>query len=262
MKRTVIYVFGPKRLKHNYNEGAMFDNNPTNWLKIGMTTTDDQTSDRWDIAALRVNQESRTGIPEVCVLLDVYEYPYMGGNQDDIVRKLLTDEIYTLPNSKANNKMVVDPYEIKAGREFVYGASRSKVSAAFAKYERDLLVKILKDPSKKDLLAQLLEDIKKNNEPDDDDINISGGNECLTSNAVSVASTTKLDFFYERLISKMPDNIRVKCNHTSGKNYTTIKSNVNCAKCYYLTFSLKRGVARIEFETWQGDDGKNWHSLL
>ena len=46
MKRTIIYVFGPKRLAHQYRESINVQNSQdscdvTNWLKIGMTTSED-----------------------------------------------------------------------------------------------------------------------------------------------------------------------------------------------------------------------------
>jgi hypothetical protein len=52
MKRSIIYVFGPKRLAHQYRESINVQNSQdscdvTNWLKIGMTTSEDDNLDKW-----------------------------------------------------------------------------------------------------------------------------------------------------------------------------------------------------------------------
>lgn len=91
-------------------------------------------------ALRRIKTEVRPGIPEVCQLFDVYKFPYREGNNDDVVRTLLAEDIYTLENSKFHNRETEqDKYVIKAGREFVYGATRNQVRNALAKYEKALL---------------------------------------------------------------------------------------------------------------------------
>ena len=72
MKRSIIYVFGPKRLAHQYRESINIQNSRdscdvTNWLKIGMTTSEDDNLDKWEVALNRIKQESRTGISEICL---------------------------------------------------------------------------------------------------------------------------------------------------------------------------------------------------
>ena len=141
-KRTIIYVFGPKRLEQSYRENIPFPNDYTGWLKIGLTTSENDTSDKWDVAIQRIKQESRTGLSEPCVLFDVFEYPYLSGKADDDIRwKMTSGIVYNLPNSKANNKLIKNRYEIRAGQEFVYGASRNQLLAAIAIFERELIFK-------------------------------------------------------------------------------------------------------------------------
>lgn len=106
---------------------------------IGQTSETDDSKDKWECAMGRINQEVRTGIPEVCQLLDVFEYPEMSGNVDDKIRDLLTNDVYYLECSKVHNQSV-DKYEIKAGREFVYGVTRNQVLNAVAKFERGLIL--------------------------------------------------------------------------------------------------------------------------
>ena len=75
MKRTLIYVFGPKRLFSQYFSNAEFKQQDGGWLKIGQTSETDDSKDKWACAMGRSNQETRTGIPEVCQLFGVCEYP-------------------------------------------------------------------------------------------------------------------------------------------------------------------------------------------
>ena len=105
MKRTIIYVFGPKRLSKQYHSNQTLPDNETGWLKIGMCKCHDDNMDAWDAAKNRINQESRTGLSETCELLDIFEYPDIQGKPDDDIRKLMTDDVYNLSNSKANNKL-------------------------------------------------------------------------------------------------------------------------------------------------------------
>ena len=136
MKRTIIYVFGPKRLSAKYYENKEIRREEGGWLKIGQTSEENDAVDKKESAMRRIKTEVRTGIPEVSQLFDVFEYPYREGNNDDVIRTLLAEDIYTLENSKSNNRELgLDKYDIKAGREFVYGATRSQVKNALAKYQ-------------------------------------------------------------------------------------------------------------------------------
>ena len=75
MKRTIIYVFTPKRLQRDYQSGLRLPDFPLGWIKIGKTSSDNDDEDKWDVAYNRIKQEVRTGISETCVLVDVFEYP-------------------------------------------------------------------------------------------------------------------------------------------------------------------------------------------
>ena len=255
MKRTIIYVFGPKRLASEYQNGneapvSQEHTDVTNWLKIGLTTTEDDTLDKWDAAKNRIDQEARTGIPETCQILDVFEYPFLSGKPDDEVRRLMTEDVYKFANSKANNGLIENKYEIKAGQEFVYGASRSHVLAAIAKFERNLIIKTYKHS--KDKLESFIQMIQSNMDDAADEPEVEG-----TSNRVSQQDTKVFDSFYEKLMVAMPEYISERCNHTSGKNYMTIRTNRPLCKWYYLAFSVKRGTTAVQLETYDGQKGKD-----
>jgi hypothetical protein len=253
MKRTIIYVFGPKRLASEYQNGSEVSqesSDVTNWLKIGLTTTEDDSLDKWDAAKNRIDQEARTGIPETCQILDVFEYPFLSGKPDDEVRRLMTEDVYKFANSKANNGLIENKYEIKAGQEFVYGASRSHVLAAIAKFERNLIIKTYKHS--KDKLESFIQMIQSNMDDAADEPEVEGA-----SNKVSQQDTKVFDSFYEKLMDAMPEYISERCNHTPGKNYMTIRTNRPLCKWYYLAFSVKRGTTAVQLETYDGEQGKN-----
>lgn len=259
MKRTIIYVFGPKRLAHQYNEGNNASKphdvcDVTNWLKIGLTTTEDDTLDKWDAAEKRISQESRTGLNEPCVILDVFEYPYIEGKPDDVVRRLMTDDVYNFANSRANNGLIVNKYEIKAGQEFVYGASRSHVLAAIAKFERNLILRKCPKLEPKDEELNEFVNLIKMIQSNMDDVSDEQED---TSSSSSPQVSTEVDAFYWKLIDAMPGNIKEKCNHTNGKNYMTIRTRRNDCKWYYLTFSVKRNSTTIQLETYGGAENRD-----
>ena len=252
MKRTIIYVFGPKRLASEYQNGneasvSQESTDVTNWLKIGLTTTEDNSLDKWDAAKNRIDQEARTGIPETCQILDVFEYPFLPGKPDDEVRRLMTEDVYRLANSKTNNGLIENKYEIKAGREFVYGASRSHVLAAIAKFERNLIIKTYRtsDGDLKTLIEMILSNMADASDEQE---------ETTSSNS---QYTSVFDSFYEKLMVAMPEYISERCNHTPGKNYMTIRTNHPHCKWYYLAFSVKRGTTAVQLETYDGQKGKD-----
>lgn len=96
-------MFGPKRLSSQYVSNKELNREDGGWLKIGQTSETDDNKDKWESAIGRINQEVRTGIPEVCQLFDVFEYPEMSGNVDDRIRDLLTNDLYSLECSKVHN---------------------------------------------------------------------------------------------------------------------------------------------------------------
>ena len=138
MVRTIVYVFGPKRCHSDYMKGLPIRLEDGNWLKIGETHSQDETSDKLEKAMNRIRLETHTGIPYTCRLYDVFEYPYKN-HTDDAIRKILAEDLFGLDTSKATNKNITDLYEIKAGREYVYGATRNQIKNALAVFERDLL---------------------------------------------------------------------------------------------------------------------------
>jgi len=156
-KRTIIYIFGPKRFAKQYNsnnEKLSKDNG--GWLKIGQTDAD-ISIDKWDASMKRIIGEVRTGIPETCRLYDTFEFPSTGEKIDDIIRHILTSDMYELENSMANNKLINDPREIRAGQEFIYNASRNNILNAVAKYERNLIIKYKDDEEILHFVIKLIE---------------------------------------------------------------------------------------------------------
>lgn len=240
-KRTIIYVFGPKRLEQSYRDNIPFPNDYSGWLKIGLTTSENDTIDKWDVAIKRIKQESRTGLNETCVLFDVFEYPYLSGKADDDIRwKMTSGIVYNLPNSKANNKLIKNRYEIKAGQEFVYGASRNQILAAIAIFERELISKFRNT----DTFYYLMDLLDRNT------MDISDEQE----DKQPERQQPLIDSFYEKLKSSLPENIKQKSNHSKGKNYLTIQSGHKGCKWYFLTFNAKRGTTRVALETYDGGE--------
>lgn len=238
MKRTIIYVFGPNRLKNIYNSDQPLPNDPTGWLKIGLTTTEDDSLDKWDAAMSRIRQESRTGISETSVLLDVFEYPFIQGKPDDCIRNIMSSEIYELESSKANNKLLDDKYQIKAGQEFIYGASRKNVLAAIHVYERKLLLKA--DNSSIDELKKMI---------------CSNAEEAQNEQDETTDAQKDLVYsaFFDNVIKAMPDGIRELCSHYKGKNYVIVKS-VHKRCLYSASLSTRKNEKHVAFETLNGID--------
>lgn len=50
MKRTIIYVFGPKRLSKKYYSNGEMILEEGGWLKIGKTSDEYINANKWDIA--------------------------------------------------------------------------------------------------------------------------------------------------------------------------------------------------------------------
>lgn len=247
MKRTIIYVFGPKRMRSTYyDNGEMIAENG-GWLKIGLATADEKNdNDKWDVAKNRCDQEGRTGLCETCQLFDVFEYPTLSNRKyDDEVRRILADEVYTFNTSKNNNKLVDDSqYEIRAGQEFVYGATRKHILSAIAKFERDL---ILEFHAAKENLTPLLDKIQQNNNDVSDEIDESAP--VPKSNSQKVQET---DDFFSKIISKLPEEIKNKCNHSSGRAYMSIKNKNN----YFVKFSTRYSTTSVSVEVFGGEESK------
>lgn len=55
MKRTIIYVFGPKRLSPQYSSNTELKLQEGGWLKIGQTSEENDNIDKWESAMVRIN---------------------------------------------------------------------------------------------------------------------------------------------------------------------------------------------------------------
>lgn len=234
MKKTIIYVFGPKRLLQKYVDGNPLPNTPTGWIKIGKTTVDINT-DKWTAALNRMEQIAHTGISETCVLMDVFEYPEIKGRPDDMIRRQLTTGAYTLNNSQEQNKQVSrNKREIKAGNEFIYGASRKQILASIAIFERDMILR----SQELDILVKCI----KNNYEE----------LMLDYNERSKRSRTM-----DQSILKMYDNVVAhfpNCGrHPDDRNYAVFKS-INKQCLYSIKCSIQRHCAYIDFETYGGNN--------
>ncbi len=254
MKRTIIYVFGPKRLSARYFSNTELNQEDGGWLKIGQTSETDDNRDKWECAMGRINQETRTGIPEVCQLFDVFEFPDMSGNVDDRIRDLLTNDVYNLECSKIHNQNI-DKYEIKAGREFVYGVTRNQVLNTIAKFERDL---ILEHYGKEDF-EDFMELIKHNNsgelpfEPESDSTDIP-----VTSNEVSDAKVIWCNNIWERVIARVKDKVQSHINNPMGRPYIGFKSPTHEGFVYDCGYSVRYNTVTVSIYTTNGEKAKDY----
>ena len=254
MKRTIIYVFGPKRLFSQYFSNTELNQQDGGWLKIGQTSETDDNRDKWECAMGRINQETRTGIPEVCQLFDVFEFPDMSGNVDDRIRDLLTNDVYNLECSKIHNQNI-DKYEIKAGREFVYGVTRNQVLNTIAKFERDL---ILEHYGKEDF-EDFMELIKHNNsgelpfEPESDSTDIP-----VTSNEVSDAKVIWCNNIWERVIARVKDKVQSHINNPMGRPYIGFKSPTHEGFVYDCGYSVRYNTVTVSIYTTNGEKAKDY----
>ncbi len=250
MKRTIIYVFGPKRLSTQYFSNAELNQQDGGWLKIGQTSVEDDNIDKWDSAMGRIHGETRTGIPEVCQLFDVFEYPEQKGNTDDKIRSLLTDDIYNLECSRSHNQDIVEKYEIKAGREFVYGVTRSQVLNAIAKFERNLIL----DNYGKEGFDNLMKMIKDNNS------GISPLELNQDDDSSDVASTDKksewCDNLWNSVIAKISSTISSNISNPKGRPYINFISP-SCKDFFYdCGYSVRYGIATVSISTLNGEKAK------
>ena len=254
MKRTIIYVFGPKRLSPQYFSNTELNREDGGWLKIGQTSETDDNKDKWDRAMERINQEVRTGIPEVCQLFDVFEYPEMSGKVDDRIRDLLTNDIYDLECSKAHNQNL-DKYEIKAGREFVYGVTRNQILNAIAKFERDLIL----ERYGKEGFDEFMELIKRNNsgespfEPDTED---DSDNAQANGNETQEAKIAWCNNLWDRVIAKVKDKVPHISNPT-GRPYIGFKSIKHDGFSYDCGYSTRYNMATVAIYTTGGEAAKD-----
>lgn len=198
----------------------------------------------------RINQEVRTGISEVCQLFDVFEYPEQKGNTDDKIRSLLTNDIYNQESSISHNQDIVEKYEIKAGREFVYGVTRSQVLNAIAKFERNLIL----ENYGKDGFDNLMQMIKDNNnvEPlfelnQDDD---------LTDMISCDKKAEWCDNLWNSVINKISNTINANITNPKGRPYIYFDSPSRKGFFYDCGYSVRYGITTVFIGTLKGEDAK------
>ena len=249
MKRTIIYVFGPKYLSPQYSSNTELKLQEGGWLKIGQTSEENDNIDKWESAMVRINQEVRTGIPEVCQLFEVFEYPEQTGNTDDAIRSLLTDDIYNLECSKVHNQNI-DKYEIRAGREFVYGVTRSQVLNAIAKFERNLIL----DNYGKEGFDNLMQMIKDNNSGDSPlEIN----QDIDPSAEISTNKKSEwCDNLWNSVIDKIKSTIGSSISNPKGRPYINFNSPRRKDFFYDCGYSVRYGITTVTISTLNGEDAK------
>ena len=183
---------------------------------------------------------------QVCQLFDTYEFPYRDGNNDDVIRTLLAEDIYTLESSKSNNREAgLDKYDIKAGREFIYGATRNQVKNALAKYERNLMLEYYRGPQ----FDCLMEMIRRNNmieeEPLEPNVN-------EDASEVDTSQNEWCDKLWDRVIAKLGENIDAPITNPKGRPYIIMKSNTKVLS-YVLGYSVRYGLTSVSVETYRGE---------
>ncbi len=243
MDKTIVYIFGPRRLASTYYSNGEMRLEEGGWLKIGQTTLNavaDQ--DIKDAALCRIRQETHTGIPEVCQIFDVFEYPKRAGKTDDIIRRILTKGVYELENSKLHNSQInIAKYEVKAGAEFVYGVSRNQVLNAVAKFEHGLILQY----HGSDVFADLMQCIKNNaqNAESNDD-------------ASEIATTDSqegkwIDNLWNSVSRQLSPNVMTKINLNPGRAYFFLKSK-HKELTYVVKYSIRYGLTYVGVETYGG----------
>lgn len=249
MKRTIIYVFGPKRLSPQYFSNTELSQQEGGWHKIGQTSEENDNIDKWKSAMVRINQEVRTGIPEVCQLFEVFEYPDQMGNTDDNIRSLLTDDIYNLECSKVHNQNI-EKYEIRAGREFVYGVTRSQVLNAIAKFERNL---ILDNYGKKgfDNLMQMIKDNNSGESPLEINQDMDSSAEISTNK-----KSEWCDNLWNSIIDKIKGKIGSSISNPKGRPYISFNSPSRKDFFYDCGYSVRYGITTITISTFNGEKAK------
>lgn len=144
---TIVYVFGPMQCEEKYFNDELLTREASEWVKIGETlyrgNIDDVTPESLKDAAMnRIKNESRTGIPFVSKIFDVFIFPFKP-KTDDLLRKRLCNELFEIDNSMQINQQLrelEDKYIIKSGQEFVYDIKRSKIKYAVQSVDHDLIV--------------------------------------------------------------------------------------------------------------------------
>jgi hypothetical protein len=245
--KKIIYVFGPRRLAETYFANRPMMLNEGGWLKIGQTTNSDEKTGVKDSALNRIRQETRTGIPEVCQIFDVFEYPDRTGNTDNTIREILTEDVYKLECSKKHNSEI-EKYEIKAGTEFVYGVTRKQVLNSIAKFEHGLIL----EHYGRDDFAELMQCIK-NNAKNAEQYEI----ESDESSHDNYESTHWADMLWDSVKKELEVQIKSKICTNKGRPYISIASNKHKGTITYTAvYSVRYGLASVAIETFGGESAK------
>ena len=246
MKRTIIYVFGPRRLFKKYVSNQEISLEEGGWLKIGKANTDDINIDKWDVAKNRINQEVHTGIPEICQIYDVFEYPAKNANIDDIIRKILAEDVYQLETSKLHNR-ALENYEIKAGREFVYGVKRSQLLNAIAKYERDLMLEHYSKQNFDKVVKMVQSNIVE--------IPFEIDSEKISPNLTKTEAIKWNDNLWSKVVDRLKNMNISYISNPLGRPYISIKSPSR-QMSYALSYSIRYALGYVAIETFQGESAR------
>lgn len=171
------------------------------------------------------------------------------GNTDDNIRSLLTDDIYNLECSKVHNQNI-DKYEIRAGREFVYGVTRSQVLNAIAKFERNLIL----DNYGKEGFDNLMQMIKDNNSGESPlEIN----QEIDSSAEISTNKKSEwCDNLWNNIIDKIKGTFGSTISNPKGRPYISFNSPSRKDFFYDCGYSVRYGITTITISTFNGEKAK------
>lgn len=156
----VVYVYAPEQYKKEYMQGKSIPN-----VKIGETgSMKDDCKTCMEAAMKRINQQS-TGFKEYMYLLQWFVFPYKK-NTDDAIRKILTEDIYSLKSSKKIDKKSDDDdsRRTKIGQEFAYNVNIAQVNTAVSVYKikakmEELIDDRGIDPAFKKRLKQMVKEL-------------------------------------------------------------------------------------------------------
>ncbi len=239
---SLIYIYGPKRLWQDYLQGK-----PISWVKIGKHNCNDG-EDKWQSAIKRINSIRHTGNPEPSRLYEVFAYPFQNGDFDDVFRSILTHKLYSISNSKTNNQLIVDPYEIKAGDEFVYDVNRDQIRNAQKIYEHDLMMKFDKDK-----LPRLRDMIFANQVSPFDELEVGD----TMNNSSNSTGVKRPDPLMEKVYNALPEFIRsITTLINGGRRYVLIKS-ARPGFGYSASYSTRNRQISVAYETLGGEKSRD-----
>ncbi len=202
-----------------------------------------------------MNKRAHTGIPEPCRLYEVFTYPLQDGDYDVVFRKILTEDMFALESSMAKNKLISDPYEIKAGDEFLYNVSRRQILNARKSFEHRLMMEAFANKPELDLLSKLILD-NQINPFDEDDVN---GQETARNNN-STPKKGRPNPLMETLYKLLPNEIRQITTLNRGERYRYIIIRSSRHGFWYTAaYSIRTRQISVALETYGGVNG---HDVL